>query len=162
MNRVRASIAQSLAKAFGPKRVDAFSSLMKESSYDKLSERVKIEQEASAFFASMARAAMGLVDDAGVTVKTVKVPECFEKHLSIKTAFASNMTRGDVSNLMFWCDFQCESLWDGMSTQEILNVYRASAEWETWEGWAEEDFDSARKAWNEAVIDPGNEMLPRN
>jgi hypothetical protein len=49
-----------------------------------------------------------------------------------------------------------------MSLQEILNVYRATAEYDTFEGWAEEDWRAAYAAWNRAVIKPGNKMQPRD
>ena len=62
---------------------------------------------------------------------------------------------------MHWCDCQSESLWAAMSLQEILNVYRASAEYVTWEGWASEDWKAAHAAWNRAIIDPENKMIPR-
>ena len=48
-----------------------------------------------------------------------------------------------------------------MSLQEILNVYRATAEWVNFETWAAEDWEAAYAAWNAAVIDEGNQMMPR-
>jgi hypothetical protein len=93
--------------------------------------------------------------------KTVKVDP---KHLAlcaVKADRAENLTREEAQILMNWCDHQSEDLWDGLSLQEILNVYRASAEMVDWEGWASEDWRAAYKAWNSAVIDPGNKMRPR-
>jgi hypothetical protein len=72
---------------------------------------------------------------------------------------ATDLTREETAILMGWCDLQTESLWDGMSLQSILNVYRASAEWVTWEGWREEEFDAAGLAWDAAVVEPGNRLL---
>lgn len=74
---------------------------------------------------------------------------------------AENLTRDETATLMAWCDLQTESLWDKMSLQEILNVYRATSEWTTFEAWAEEDWRAAYAAWNRAVIDTGNKMRPR-
>jgi hypothetical protein len=80
---------------------------------------------------------------------------------SIKTKRAGNLTRDETTTLMAWCDCQTESLWDGMSLQEILNVYHATSEWTSFEAWAEEDWRAAYKAWNRAIIAPGNKMQPR-
>lgn len=77
---------------------------------------------------------------------------------SVKSAKASDLTRDEAADLMAWCDCQTEDLWDGMTLQEILNVYRASAEYVTWEDWAMDDRRAAHKAWNAAVIAPGNKM----
>lgn len=73
-------------------------------------------------------------------------------------AHAALLTREQARQLTNWCDCQSEALWDGMSLQECLNVYRVSWEWDTWEGWSEEDRPAAHAAWNSAVIDPGNRM----
>lgn len=94
-------------------------------------------------------------------IKTVKVDPKFLALCGVKAPVASQMTREETAILMNWCDSQREDLWDGMSLQEILNVYRATAEWDNFEGWAEEDWNSAYKAWNSAVIDPGNKMQAR-
>lgn len=81
---------------------------------------------------------------------------------SVKAERAADLTREETRDLMSWCDYQTEDLWSNMSLQEILNVYRASAEYTTWEAWADEDWRAAYKAWNGAVIDPGNKMKPRD
>lgn len=94
-------------------------------------------------------------------MKTIKVTPKALALIDVKSERASDLTREENASLMRWCDCQQESLWDGMSLQEILNVYRVSAEWDTFEGWAEEDWKSAYHAWNSAVIDPGNFMLDR-
>lgn len=94
-------------------------------------------------------------------MKTIKVTPKALDLINVKSEKASDLTREETESLMRWCDCQQESLWDGMSLQEILNVYRVSAEWDTFEGWAEEDWKSAYRAWNSAVIDPGNQMLFR-
>lgn len=80
---------------------------------------------------------------------------------SVKSRYVFDLTRDEVRDLMGWCDCQTESLWDGMKLQEILNVYRVSAEWQTWEDWADEDRPAAHRAWNRAVIQPGNKMAKR-
>lgn len=78
---------------------------------------------------------------------------------SVKSAYAKDLTREETSSLMNWCDHQAEDLWDGMSLQEILNVYRVSAEWENFEAWAEQEGDVARFAWNR-VTHPHNHLAP--
>lgn len=80
----------------------------------------------------------------------------------VKALLADLMTREEAAALMRWCDCQTESLWDDMSLQEILNVYRVSAEWDTWESWRQEEFDAAGLAWNRAVISPGNHLMNAN
>jgi hypothetical protein len=74
---------------------------------------------------------------------------------------AGDLTRQQIEHLMSWCDYQAEDLWDGMNLQEILNVYRVSAVWENFEGWAEEEGDVARCAWN-AVVRPINHLTLRD
>jgi hypothetical protein len=92
--------------------------------------------------------------------KTVPVPAKVLQHCAVKAKRAADMTREEVTSLMSWCDCQREDLWDNMSLQEILNVYRATAAWMTFEAWAEEDRPAAHAAWNAAVIAPGNKMRP--
>jgi len=93
--------------------------------------------------------------------KTIKnVPLKFLQLCTVKSEKAQDLTRDEICALMGWCDCQEDALWDSMSLQEILNVYRVSAEWDTWEGWASEDVKAAHKAWNRAVIWPGNKMQP--
>jgi hypothetical protein len=94
-------------------------------------------------------------------MKTIKVKPKVLALCAVKAERASDLTREETESLMRWCDCQQESLWDGMSLQEILNVYRVSAEWDRFEDWTEADWKSAYLAWNSAVIDPGNQMLFR-
>lgn len=77
----------------------------------------------------------------------------------VKSNLAADLTREETVALMSWCDCQREDLWENMTLQEILNVYRATAEYDTFEGWAEEDREAAHAAWNKAVIAPGNKMM---
>lgn len=72
-------------------------------------------------------------------------------HCFVKSARAEDLSREEIVSLMEWCDFQREDLWDGLTLQEILNVYRVSAEWENFEAWAEEEGNVARFAWNRVV-----------
>lgn len=90
--------------------------------------------------------------------KSIEVAPAIIALCSVKAKLASDLTRTETADLMAWCDYQTESLWDDMSLQEILNVYRVSAEWETWESWAQEDRKAAHKAWNRAIIGHGNRM----
>ena len=69
----------------------------------------------------------------------------------IKAASVDELTRDEIKGLMNWCDHQSEDLWEGMTLQEILNVYRVSAEYDTFEGMAEEMGNAARVAWNKVV-----------
>lgn len=83
--------------------------------------------------------------------KTVDVAPQVLTLCGIKARLADLMTREETQMLMRWCDCQTESLWDYMPLQSILNVYRVSAEWQTWEDWRFEDFDAAGRAWNRVV-----------
>lgn len=69
----------------------------------------------------------------------------------VKARYASELTREETQALMNWCDWQDESLWDGMSLQEILNVYRVSAKYVSWQEWASESRAAAHGAWNRVV-----------
>jgi hypothetical protein len=91
--------------------------------------------------------------------KTIPVASKVLALRSVKADRAAALTREEVVSLMEWCDYQREDLWESMSLQEILNVYRAAAEYETFEAWAEEDRKAAHAAWNRAVISPGNKMV---
>jgi hypothetical protein len=66
---------------------------------------------------------------------------------------ASKLTREEIARIMNWCDHQAEDLWDGMTLQDILNVWHISRDWDTFEDWAMEEGDIARKAWNSVVQD---------
>lgn len=71
---------------------------------------------------------------------------------------AALLNREQVSDLMGWCDFQDESLWDGMTMQEILNIWHVSIEYDSFEGWAQERGDEARKQWNRVTY-PNNHLM---
>lgn len=96
-----------------------------------------------------------------VTTKIVVVEPKVIELCAVKAAFATDLTFEEIEALVNWCNCQQSDLWDGMSLQEILNVYRATAEWYTFEAWAEEDWEAAYAAWNAAVIDDGNKLMPR-
>jgi hypothetical protein len=91
--------------------------------------------------------------------KTIPVASNVLALCSVQSNLAADLTRNETLDLMSWCDCQQEDLWENMSLQEILNVYRATAEYETFEAWAEDDRKIAHAAWNRAVIDPGNRMV---
>lgn len=97
-----------------------------------------------------------------MSIKTIIVKPEFMNLCFVKSSLASHLTREETASLMAWCDCQNESLWESMSLQEILNVYRATAEYETFESWAQDDWREAYEAWNSAVIDTGNKMKPRD
>ena len=80
---------------------------------------------------------------------------------AIKAVTAAELKLEEVQLLVTWCSFQDSNLWDTLSLQEILNVYRATIEWDTFEDWAESDWKEAYAAWDAAVIDPENKMSPR-
>lgn len=71
---------------------------------------------------------------------------------------AGKLLREETQRLMDWCDFQSESLWEGMTLQDILNVWHVSCDWDSFEGWASEEGDVARKAWNSVVSDPEHHL----
>jgi hypothetical protein len=93
-------------------------------------------------------------------MKTISVSPKILGMCSVKARKASDLTLDECQSLKTWCDWQAASLWEGLNLQEILNVYRATAQYETLEGWAEEDWRAAYKAWNRAVR-PENHMKPR-
>lgn len=90
--------------------------------------------------------------------KSIEVEPKALEHCAVKAKLAADLTIEEAGALAHWAEAQSSYLWDGMSLQEVLNVYRVSAEWITWEGWAEEDREAAHAAWNRAVIAPGNRM----
>jgi len=69
------------------------------------------------------------------------------------TADAALLSRDEVQRLMGWCDRQRESLWDGMTLQDILNVWHISCQWDNFESWSEDEGDVARLCWNAVVKD---------
>lgn len=93
--------------------------------------------------------------------KGVQVSDKVLEHCAVKAMYADQLNLEDIKALVYWCNSQTSDLWDGMSLQEILNVYRATAEWYSFEVWAQEDWEAACAAWNAAVIDEGNQMTPR-
>jgi hypothetical protein len=76
---------------------------------------------------------------------------------AVKARNASDLTREEIKALTYWCDCQTKSLWDDLTLQEILNVYRVSAEWMTWEDWLDEERIKAVRGWNRATF-PKNHM----
>lgn len=90
--------------------------------------------------------------------KTIPVTPEALRLCFVKAERAEALTREEIVALMSWCDCQREDLWENMSLQEILNVYRATAEYESFEAWAQEDRRAAHAAWNRAVINRGNKM----
>lgn len=95
-------------------------------------------------------------------IKTIEVSDTVIALCNVTSKLASEMSIDEASSLLNWCSYQDSSLWEGMSLQEILNVYRVSAVWLNWEAWAEEDWEAAYEAWNSAVIDPKNKLIPRS
>lgn len=84
-------------------------------------------------------------------MKTVKVNEDDLIHCFIKSAKAQDMSKEETDHLICWCDRQTESFWEYLTLQEILNVYRASAKWDTFEAWVQEEPDLALAAYNKVV-----------
>lgn len=93
---------------------------------------------------------------AETSIKTIPVTEDALALCAVKSTLASDLTREETASLMGWCDSQPESLWDALCLQEILNVYRASAKYDSFSGWLDEDRPAAIRAWNLAVISPAN------
>ena len=93
--------------------------------------------------------------------KGVQVSDKVLKHCAVKAMYADQLKLEECEALVNWCNCQSSDLWEDMSLQEILNVYRATAEWDTFEAWASADWEAAYAAWNAAVIDEGNTMMPR-
>lgn len=91
-------------------------------------------------------------------MKTIDVPEHILALCAVKAREATALTLDELRALVAWADCQTASLWDNMSLQEILNVYRVSGEWDTWEAWAEQPGPAAYLAWNLAVESPLNVM----
>lgn len=93
--------------------------------------------------------------------KGVQVLDKVLKHCAVKAMYADQLKFEEIEALVIWCNSQSSDLWEDMSLQEILNVYRVTAEWFNFETWAAEDWEAAYAAWNAAVIDEGNQMTPR-
>ena len=90
-------------------------------------------------------------------LKTVELVN--DKHyVEVRAASVMDMTLDEACQLRYWAQWQNSKLWENMSLQEILNVYRVSSHWATWENWYNEEPNMAKMAWNEAVIDPKNKM----
>jgi hypothetical protein len=81
-----------------------------------------------------------------------------DSSIKIDDCDPAKLNREQMADLMAWCDCQSESLWDGMTLLEILNVYHVSIDYTTFEGWSQEQGDKARKAWNRVVL-PDNRLL---
>lgn len=81
----------------------------------------------------------------------VLVPDKHLKNLSVKAIRPADLTVEELIDLAAWCEGQSSDMWTGMNLQEVLNVYRISAEWINWELWADEEGDVAREAWNKVV-----------
>lgn len=94
-------------------------------------------------------------------IKAISVPAKIIERCAVQSAYATDLTFEELQALVNWCNCQSSDLWEDMSLQEILNVYRATSEWCTFEAWAAEDWKAAYAAWNAAVIDEGNQMTPR-
>lgn len=92
-------------------------------------------------------------------IHSIKVPAKVLALCYVKSEFAQDLNIDELRELVSWCNHQTESLWEDMTLQEILNVYRASGEYISWEGWCQEEPRAARDAWNRAIINPDNKML---
>jgi hypothetical protein len=93
-------------------------------------------------------------------MKTIPVNQSDLALCEIKSERAEKMSRDECQVLMNWCGWQTESLWDGLSLQEILNVYRISAKWLIWEAWFEDEPSAAIEGWNQAV-NPEHAITPQ-
>lgn len=93
--------------------------------------------------------------------KGVQISDKVLEHCAVKAMYADQLKFEELQALVNWCNCQSSDLWEDMSLQEILNVYRTTAEWDTFEAWASADWEAAYAAWNAAVIDEGNQMTPR-
>ena len=94
-------------------------------------------------------------------MNTIKVANKVLMLCAVKAEEATKLSLEEVRDLVAWCRCQDESLWDVLTLQEILNVYRVSAEYETFEAWLGEEPTAAVAAWNTAIINPENTMVPR-
>lgn len=80
-----------------------------------------------------------------------------KQHAYVKEMRADRLTLDQIEHLVHWCGMQDGNLWEGMTLQEIVNVYRISAEYENFESFAEQEGDNARKKWN-AVVRTHNQL----
>lgn len=78
--------------------------------------------------------------------------------MEIKAKKTGDMSLEDMAILVSWCECQDADLWEGMRAQDILNVYHVSHEWDTFDGWVEEEGNMARKAWNSVVKDKDHHL----
>lgn len=70
---------------------------------------------------------------------------------AVRAVRAGDLGRDDIAILTNWCNHQREALWQGMNLQEILNVYRLSAEYDNFEQFIEDVGNVARREWNRGV-----------
>lgn len=72
----------------------------------------------------------------------------------VKAKLANKLTIDEVRGLVNWCDNQIGLLTDDLNLQQILNLYRLSAEWDTWEAWHNEDTHAAHAAYSKVKANP--------
>lgn len=93
-------------------------------------------------------------------LKPVRLTKKTGKYLgAVKKRLAEDLTMGDVQILVNWTNWQASSLYEELTLQEVLNVYRVSSDWVTWQAWAEDDVKAACKAWNGVTL-PENHRSP--
>lgn len=85
-------------------------------------------------------------------VQFIEVSNHALRYCTVKAMDARNLNREEILNLMAWCDCQDESFWDNLTLQEILNVYRVSADYMTFQDWTIEQPRKAWEAYNRAVL----------
>lgn len=81
----------------------------------------------------------------------IPVRVAIKRHSFVKKSDASKLTLDEIEHIVHWCGFQDGNLWEGMTLQEILNVYRISGEFDSFECMAEQEGDGARRKWNNVV-----------
>lgn len=85
------------------------------------------------------------------------VTEKQAEHLDFDISDAENLYFEEISLLIEWTEHQDSRLFDGLTLQELLNLYRVSAEHGDIDAWFEEDPEAAVIGYNSAV-NPDNVM----
>jgi len=89
--------------------------------------------------------------------KTVKVEPRHLELCAVKAETVQDLSFDEFDALKNWCDFQIYGLWADLTVQEVLNVYRVSAEYISFEDWLQEEPEAAIKAYN-SVVQPSNRL----
>lgn len=81
----------------------------------------------------------------------IELTDAQAEHLDFDISDAGNLFFEEISLLIEWTEYQDSRLFDGLTLQELLNLYRISAEHGDIDAWFEEDPEAALIGYNSAV-----------